>query len=308
MEIDIPLIVARWLHFASTMVVFGASLFPIYATSSRVGTAAQPWLVATRRIVGWAACLAFASGVAWVCRSLVIISGDIGGLVDPDTLSAFFFETSFGPVWIARLVLLLLSAGLAMRLSASRDQRRGMVLLALVGGCALASQAWLGHAAMATGVQLLTELVCYIGHVLAAGAWIGGLVPLGLLLATPAGQSDTMQGRIEAEHQALLRFSNLGIVFVSVILVSGIGNSVFRLGSTRDLLATDYGRIILVKVLLFAMMLSAAAINRWRLMPRMEANGKKAVTSILRNILVEGALGAVVLAAAAMLGTLSPQA
>jgi copper resistance protein D len=309
MEIDIPLIGARWLHFASTMLVFGASLFPIYAMPSRLGTADQAWLVATRRIVGWAACLAFVSGVAWVCRSLVIISGDIGGLVDPDTLSAFFFETSFGPVWIARLVLLLIAAGLAMRLSGSRDQRAGMMLLALVGGCALASQAWLGHAAMATGMRLSAELGCYMVHVLAAGAWIGGLVPLGLLLTTPAGQSNTTQGRLMAEqHQALLRFSNLGMVLVSLILASGIGNSVFRLGSARDLLATDYGRMILVKALLFAVMLSVAAFNRWRLMPRMEANGRRAVTSIRRNILVEGALGAVVLAVAAILGTLSPQA
>jgi copper resistance protein D len=308
MEIDIPLIVARWLHFASTMVVFGASLFPVYATPSRLGTAAQPWLVATRRIVGWAACLAFVSGFAWVCRSLVVITDDIGALVDPDTLSGFFFETSFGPVWIARLVLLLLAAGIVIRLSASGYQRAGMVLLGLVGGCALASQAWLGHAAMATGVRLSVQLVCYMVHVLAAGAWIGGLVPLGLLLATPAGQSETTQGRLSAEHQALLRFSNLGIVLVSLILVSGIGNSAFRLGSPRDLLATDYGRMILIKALLFAMMLSAAAFNRWRLMPRMKTNGIEAVTPIRRNILVEGVLGAVVLAVAAMLGTLSPQA
>jgi copper resistance protein D len=143
---------------------------------------------------------------------------------------------------------------------------------------------------------------------LAAGAWIGGLVPLGLPLTTPAGQSETMQGRLKAAHQALLCLSNLGIVLVSLILPSGIGNRVFRLGSARDLLATDYGRMILIKALLFAMILSAAAINRRRLMPRMKTYGSEAVTSIRCNILVEGALGAVVLAVAAMLGTVSPQA
>ncbi|SED44899.1 putative copper resistance protein D [Rhizobiales bacterium GAS188] len=299
MEIDVPLVAARWLHFLSLMVVFGASLFPLYAVPARLGATSLPGLARTGRAVRLAAYLALASVLAWVCRSLVIMVGDIDGVFDRDTLSGFFLETSFGPVWLARLFLLLVMAILAT----SRSEGRGRAtLLAGLGAGALASQAWIGHAAMASGTELSAELACYMVHVLTAGAWIGGLVPLGLWLAARP------RADLATDHAVLLRFSNAAVIFVLLILASGIANSIFRLGSARDLAMTAYGWTILAKGLLFAMMLIAAAFNRWRLMPRMDKRGIEAIAAIRRNILVEEVLAGLVLAAAALLGTLPPQA
>ena len=308
MEIDVPLVMTRWLHFVSLMVAFGASFFPLYAVPEGVDQKSLPGLASTGRIVRLAAYLGLASGLAWVGLSLVGMVGDIAGVFDRDTLSAFFLETSFGPVWIARLVLLLCLALVAWGLSDKGSSTGKTALIAVIGAGALASQASIGHAAMASGTELSAELISYMLHVLAAGAWIGGLVPLGLVLA------DT--GRIEAEprrdlrvEEALLaRFSNVGIILVLVILATGIANSAFRLGSAQDLTMSIYGRLILVKALVFALMLVAAAFNRWRLMPRLERCGDQAIAAIRRNILAEQVLGALVLAAAAWLGTLAPQA
>ena len=98
------------------------------------------------------------------------------------------------------------------------------------------------------------------------------------------------------------------MALVSLILVSGIANSAFRQRFAHDLVATTYGWTILAKALLFALMLIAAASNRWRLMPRLDARGRDAIGAIRRNILIEQLLAALVLGAAAILGTLAPRA
>jgi putative copper resistance protein D len=133
-------------------------------------------------------------------------------------------------------------------------------------------------------------------------------VPLGLWLTARRRAGDGSPALLDADHAVLLRFSNVATLLVSLILASGIANGAFRLGSARDLFAGLYGWTILAKGLLFALMLIAAAVNRWRLMPRIEGRGPEAVASISRNILLEEAIAALALAAAALLGTLPPQA
>ena len=217
-------------------------------------------------------------------------------------LAAFFFETSFGPIWLLRLAMLF-----ALVFVIARAPRARASLCAVLSGAALASQAWLGHAAMRTGTELVVELSSYMAHVLAAGAWVGGLLPLASLLASRGSRPGDAQ---PIECRAALRsFSNLGIFAVSLILLSGIANSVFRLKFLSDLFSTPYGFVILAKASLFGLMLIAAAANRWRLVPRLESGGDEEATllALRRNILIEEVLGALVLGLAALLGTMAPR-
>ncbi|MFI5012656.1 MAG: copper homeostasis membrane protein CopD [Hyphomicrobiales bacterium] len=304
-EIDVPLILARWLHFASLMIVFGASLFHLCALPTRLRDVSLRAPAATHRIVGAAGYLALGSGLGWAARSLVVMAGGLSSLFDWDTLAGFFIGTSFGPIWLVRialLVLILLAAAMPM----DKAGKVRHALLACLAGGALSSQAWLGHAAMASGARLALELASYITHVLAAGAWIGGLVPLAELLA---GRGLGRDGSgISGYRAILLRFSNLGMNLVLLILATGLANGAFRLRSAHDLLAADYGYAILAKGLLFSLMLIVAAVNRWRLMPRIEGETEPALDDLRRNILVELALAVLVLGVAAILGTLPPRA
>jgi putative copper resistance protein D len=77
-----------------------------------------------------------------------------------------------------------------------------------------------------------------------------------------------------------------------------------------DLFATPYGFVILAKALLFGLMLIAAAVNRWRLVPRLECGGKEetALLALRGNIQIEQGLAILVLGLAAILGTLAPRA
>lgn len=302
MEIDVPLVVARWVHFLCLMIVFGASLFWFYAPRGRAKSGSLRAAAWTQRVIALAAYLALLSAVAWVASSLATMVGGFGAILDRDALEAFFLDTSFGPIWLLRFAILL-----ALVFVIASAPRAPTSLCAFLSGAALASQAWLGHAAMRTGTELVVELSSYMAHVLAAGAWIGGLLPLARLLASRGSKPG--EAPLSDCRAALRSFSNVGIFAVALIFLSGIANSVFRLKFLSDLFSTPYGFVILAKALLFFLMLIAAAANRWRLMPRLENAGEEeaAMLALRRNILLEQGLGVFVLGLAALLGTMAPR-
>ena len=100
------------------------------------------------------------------------------------------------------------------------------------------------------------------------------------------------------------RFSWLGIACVAALLASGIVNSWNLLGGPRDLVTTDYGRLVLLKIGLFVAMVGIAAANRFHFTPQLPAPG--ALRALQRNSLAETGLGLCVLLFVGALGTLSP--
>jgi hypothetical protein len=78
------------------------------------------------------------------------------------------------------------------------------------------------------------------------------------------------------------------------------------LSSPRDLIATGYGRLLFLKIGLFAAMLAIAAVNKFHLTPRLA--GAPARRALLRNSLAETVLGAGVLLLVGALGTMQPAA
>src|SRR6478672_10183507 len=96
-------------------------------------------------------------------------------------------------------------------------------------------------------------------HVIGAGAWIGGLVPLSRFIR-PAKQHD--KGTVAA-RSVLVRFSHLGVVVVCAIAAPGVANTSRMLGTALPDPMSAYGRVLLAKVALFGLMLVLAALNRY---------------------------------------------
>src|SRR5450759_5605360 len=90
----------------------------------------------------------------------------------------------------------------------------------------------------------------------------------------------------------------------AALLASGIIDSWNLLGAPRDLVTTDYGRLVLLKIGLFFVMVGVAAANRFHFTPRLPAAG--ALRALQRNSLAETGLGLCVLLFVGALGTLSP--
>jgi putative copper resistance protein D len=141
-------------------------------------------------------------------------------------------------------------------------------------------------------------------HLLAATAWLGGLPAFALLLRHARHMAEPL--RYEFAIRATRRFSVVGILSVSALLASGLINSWYLLGGLRELVTTDYGRLVAFKIVLFAAMIAIASVNRLYLTPRLA--DPSAQRALQRNSLAEVSLGLCVLLCVGILGTLPPAA
>src|SRR5207244_4425680 len=101
---------------------------------------------------------------------------------------------------------------------------------------------------------------------------------------------------------ATRRFSTLGVLAVVTLVVTGLINAWFLVGSFPALIETSYGRLVSTKMVLFAIIVSIAAFNRLKLMPGLTAGGNRddmsqaALERLWRNVIAEVCLGAIILA------------
>ena len=304
--IDVGLVVARLLHYAAVTTLAGVSFFPLYAYAAAEPAGLFRW----RQVVLLAAAAAaLISGLLWFVFSVANMSGTMAGIADQEMLWTVVNETTFGSVWMARMVLVVLILGV----TAVCPRRKGIagpgLVTAFLASILLASLAGTGHAQVEEGWMSLAHVGSDAAHLLAAGAWLGGLVPLGFILL-----DYSMRGGepIVDVDRILLRFSSMGYVAVATLVASGLINSWFLVGSVSSLLTTLYGQILLAKVAAFAAMLALAAANRFWLVPRMmetrAGSGQAAVwlARLRYHVLGEQFLGVMVLLAVSVLGTIRP--
>jgi len=258
------------------------------------------------RIAWMSLAIAVASGVIWLQLQAASTSGlPFGEAMTSDTLLTVLNETQFGLVSKVRFVLAVI---LAACLAFDRfTQARWLALGSVVGF--IAAMAWTGHAGSTLGEMGNLHLTADVLHLIAAAAWIGGLMPLALLLA--AARRNQVFAWASLARDAAQRFSTLGIISVGTLLVTGIVNAWILVGSFHALLITEYGRLLMLKIAIFAIMLVFAAANRFWLTPRLAFSSEneaqlKALRQLRRNSLIEIALGFTIFAIVGALGTLHP--
>jgi len=139
-----------------------------------------------------------------------------------------------------------------------------------------------GHAATAPPQWLMRPAVA--AHVISAALWIGALVPLLVDLAR-GGQG------------ALSRFSRRVPWVLALLLGSGVAIALVQVRDIAALWNTDYGRILMVKLVLVALLLALAGVNRLWLTPRAERGEARPLRRAVRVeiLMVLPILGAVAL-------------
>ena len=300
---------ARAVHFGSTMLVFGELVFVLFVATSAWRDAEMERSsedVASRRrfdrVVFWGIAAGIASWLVWlVCEAVLMSGAPLGVALRGDTLSLVLGKTAFGQLWLLRvglaaLLVTLLWSGTRVARGAIR---RSLLYAALaIAGAYLASLAWAGHADAGAqrGVQLASDAV----HLLAAGAWLGALPPLVVLLRSGTG--------LAPAARAAKRFSSLGVASVTALFCTGFVNAWYLVGDIPGLVGTDYGRLLLAKLALFAAMLALAAVNRVVLTPRLSTGSAADASRLRRNALFETAFGAGIVAIVGVLGITIPAA
>jgi putative copper resistance protein D len=141
------------------------------------------------------------------------------------------------------------------------------------------------------------------GHLLAAGLWLGGLVPLAWVLR----QTRRSRGACEISLAplALRNFSHIGYAAVALVALTGAINTLLLVGSFGAMLGTPYGRLLAFKILLFLAMVVVAMINRFRLAPGIVGH-PSTLQALGRTVALEQCLGLAVLAIVSILGTWPP--
>ncbi len=231
------------------------------------------------------------------------MTGDDMAALDREMLWFMAFGTPMGISHIVRATALSL---LAVICATGRAGTRIVAGLAVV---ALGSLAWIGHAGASEAALGWIHRSSDIAHLMAGAIWIAALVMFARILLLDF----TMPGSSERVLVALERFSTVGSVLVGAIVATGTVNLVSIVGvkGVWASFGTDYGRLLVLKLLLFSGMLGLAAGNRWLLVPQVKvslATGEQATAArrLRLAILTEATLAFAVLAVVAMLGTLSP--
>ncbi|MGW0389457.1 copper resistance CopC/CopD family protein [Streptomyces sp. NPDC003042] len=120
----------------------------------------------------------------------------------------------------------------------------------VVAGGIAATWALSEHAS--TGLQPGIAMPADILHLLAVATWLGGLAAL--LVA--------LHKMPDIEREAVQRFSKVAFVSVLVIAVTGVYQSWRQIGSWSALTGTSYGRLLLIKVGLVAVLIAIAYLSR----------------------------------------------
>lgn len=155
------------------------------------------------------------------------------------------FDTLWGAGWLAGVAgALLVLTGWRL----ARSKRAGSSTLAAVGGLAMAaSPALSGHAAAAS--PMLLTIALDASHVLTAGFWVGGLFVL-VVAGLPAMLRSTNAPGDAGVAAMVNSFHPVALVCAPFVLLSGAGSAWLRLGDPANLLATQYGQVLLIKVVL----------------------------------------------------------
>ncbi|MFJ4775124.1 copper resistance CopC/CopD family protein [Streptomyces sp. NPDC088762] len=261
--------IARYLSYAGFTVLVGGAAFILLCW--RRGAAERPLqkLVVRAWVTLTAATLAML-----VLRGPYTRSGKFADAFDLDALKTVL-ETKAGASLVSRLLLLgaaalfiaVLFGVYARRVQGSvtaadsepdvqeakdtSDLAFGLAIGgAVVSGGIAATWALSEHAS--TGIQPAIAMPADILHLLAVATWLGGLTALLVALHRIPG----------IERAAVRRFSRVAFVSVLVLAVTGVYQSWRQLGSWSALTGTDYGRLLLVKVGLVAVLVGIASVSR----------------------------------------------
>ncbi len=224
--------------------------------------------------------------IAKVALTANSMSGDARGMLDFG-LDRMILAGGEGRALACRLL------GLAFMVYGS-PVFRSRALPAIIGAAAAATSfAWVGHVHALQGSWLPTLVIAV--HLLAVSFWLGALVPLLM----------TQSADVAAVAATASRFGAIAVYVVGALLAAGACLLFLLLGNLRELWQTDYGRFALLKVLLVVCLLGLAALNRWRLTPRIRAGDARAGRTLMTSIGLEIALAAAILIVTASMTTLT---
>lgn len=272
------------LHYASLLFAAGTALFlAMFNVPERHVTAVE---VAVRR--------AALVGIATAALSIGLGGARIAGAGLGDLLTPAVWAVGAAATLGTSAAIAFVALGGLLLASGFSDRKPKLAMFAACGMLAVASLAFTGHVVQAKPTWLTVPAV--VVHAAMACFWFGALWPLIVVL-----RGDP------AEAAALLaQFSRRAVLTMALLVAAAVVLTVLQTVSLGAFIGTDYGILLLGKIALVALILTLAAVNKWRLVPAIARGNLAARRHLRATIGVEGALGAAVIAVTAALGLTPP--
>jgi copper transport protein len=242
----------RGLLFAGLALLLGGAVFVATVWSAGRDDRRAKWLVWG----GWIT--VFVTTALGIALEGVYAAGlPLDDLFDT-TVFRDVLDTRFGRVALVRLALLVLAVPLLRvllhrRPAAEHPLRWWWTASALVVGAGISLTPGIaGHAG--TGIQTGLAIPADLVHGAAMACWLGGLAVL-CIAVLPRRDVDELR-------DVLPRYSNLALGAVVALVVTGGYQAWRQVGSFDALKSTDYGQLLIAKLVAFAALIVAAAFSR----------------------------------------------
>ena len=289
-EPSTALVLARFVFDIAALFLWGAGLFAWLLAPGPLGKETWQRLAVARNV----AVLAIVGAVLLMLptRAAGLGNGWLSAL-DSGLVWLMLWNTSIGSSWLVQARISLVLLGLVA------VNMGGPARTATLAGLLLLSTVLTGHAAMSAGWLKMAHQANSAVHVLSAGAWVGALVPL---LVVMANLKDANSQNV---RKALMSFSTMGHVAVIAVVLTGFASAFLILERLPLPPQSTYEILLWLKIAVIVAMVSLAIINRYIFVPRLRSwvGAKKA---LIGGTWAEIALTMVAVALVAWFGTLSP--
>ena len=256
----------RWVGFAGLVLLVGGAAFLVLVWPTGRGEPRVRRLVWT----GWGTTASTALSLP--LESLYASGQGLGRLLDTSLLDPTL-HGNYGRMLSVRLVALAVLALLVGHVIDSPSERNDdgerswqIDTGAMVALVVFVTYAASGHAA--TGIQSPLAVLSDTLHLAAMATWIGGVVMLAACLLPRGGSRELAHG--------LPVFSRLAVVCVATLVTTGLYQTWRQVGTLPALWSTGYGRLLLVKIVVFLVLvglgyLSHLAVRRRYVVPVVRA-------------------------------------
>jgi copper transport protein len=299
-------VVGKLLLYAGLALVVGTTATGLYAFGGHVP--------ARRRLLTWAGATALLGAVVMTVAERSTVGVPYGQLL----------RSSAGRPYLW-LVVGATATAVACFVASRDAARRSLAVAGAIAAATMFVRAEGGHAAGTTFAWI--QVVVQWLHFVAAGVWVGGFVPVLLLLREPTRTpAPSRPGAVTANGDgtgptaglasesplpdriaAVMRYSAMAGWSLLVVALTGAVRAVSELGGfgkTLHVLSTSYGLALALKVGVALVLIALGAANRLRSIPRMAGGGgAKALRTVLS---FEGAAAIGVLTLTGVLTGLAP--
>ncbi|MBS4174937.1 copper resistance protein CopC [Bacillus sp. FJAT-49736] len=277
------MIIIRWLFYISCSLLIGCLFFSLYVYK---GT---PFYFSntSKRILRYSIQGMFISIVLSLPLQTTIDAGvNWASAINFSMLLETLKSTSFGMVWILQIALMIILYFITYYIIHSSAKQKWAYAGILAVLAILASKSFIGHATTSSNKWI--GITMDFLHMSSAALWIGSLLAMVLLLRKKDNEL--------IYWLTIQRFSYWGAAFVTVIVGTGIYESIQFIPTLNALISTAYGQIIIAKSVLLLLMIGLALFNFLR--------GRSKNKTLGPTIWLEFSFGVIVFILAAILTNL----